>query len=94
MLNYSATCLTEDLCDTRYSLSCVNKTSSYSNCSCLTTQYYNGSSCNTLLGYQSTCSNSNQCNSNLGLICSSSACNCNATQYYNGSICGKLKETA
>ena len=89
MLNYSATCLTDDLCDTRYSLTCVNQSSSFSNCSCLDTQYYNGSSCTPLLGYQLPCSNSVQCNSNLGLICANSTCNCNATQFYNGSICGK-----
>ena len=90
MLNYSATCLTEDLCDTRYSLTCVNQSSSFSNCSCLNTQYYNGSSCAPLLGYQLSCSNLAQCNSNLGLICVNSTCNCNATQFYNGSICGNF----
>ena len=90
MLNYSAACLKEDLCDTRYSLSCINQTSTLSNCSCLASQYYNGSTCNTLLTYQSPCTSSIQCNSNLGLLCSSSYCICNATQYYNGSLCGNF----
>ena len=89
MLNYSATCLTEDVCDTRYSLSCINQTSNLSNCSCLKSKYYNGSECRDLLAYQSSCTNSIQCDSNLGLICSSLSCICNSTQYYNGSICGK-----
>ena len=50
MLNYSANCLAEDLCDTRYSLLCLNKTTTYINsCGCLYYQYFNGSSCGKLI---------------------------------------------
>ena len=46
MLNYSANCLAEDTCDTRYSLTCLNQTTTYTNkCGCLYYQYYNGSNC-------------------------------------------------
>ena len=84
MVNYSMSCLTEDTCDTRYGLTCVNQT-----CTCLSSsQYYNGTTCTILLGYLANCSSSIQCNSFLGLSCLMSGCNCNATQYYNGSMCG------
>ena len=89
MVNYTRTCLAEDVCDYRYGLTCVNQT-----CTCLSSsQYYNGTSCTSLLGYSANCSSSMQCNSFLGLSCSSSACNCNSTQYFNGTTCGKINNT-
>ena len=42
-----------------------------------------------LAGYRLSCSVSNQCNYNLGLVCQIGVCLCNATQYYNGIGCGK-----
>jgi hypothetical protein len=49
----------------------------------------NKSTTETLLGYQSNCTNTSiQCNVNIGLYCINGLCNCNSTQYYNGSFCG------
>ena len=60
-----------------------------SKCVCSTSQYFKSgtSKCETLLIINQTCSQTDACNSGLGLSCQSGTCKCNSTQFWKLTGC-------
>ena len=83
---YNQTCTLSYQCQMLTQLTtCTN-----SKCICFTTQYFNSGTykCETLLIVNQTCSQSDACNTGLGLSCQSGSCKCSSSQFWKSNSIG------